>query len=319
MVEPESEEEAGVRYIACRACGTRIRADRESCLRCGEPLEAAPETVSLQTISSGRPLLVAIGTGVIIVAAAAAIWFNRPQIERNDAAAQPLASPRPAAAPGAKPAAATAPVIPVTATGSSQVASAESGLPPDTMVDASGILAASDDEPAARDRYAQAASQNPQDPAAQDGYGRALARAGDHAAAVEKFARASELMPNNWVYHFNQAYLLAQDQDWSKALLELRQAARLAPDQFGVQFDLAVALHKTDDEAAAIPQYQQAMRLAPNDPRTHLALALSFERTGRPADARAQYQAYLSAAPSASDADKIRTQMEALPVGNSVP
>lgn len=319
MVEPQSDEEGGdVRFIACRACGTRIRADRESCLRCGEPLEAAPETVSLQTISSGRPLVVAIATGVVVVAAGAAIWFNRPQIERNDPSTQPYASSaRPAAA--AQASAPTRPVLSVTAIGSSQVASAESGLPPDTIIDASGLTTASDDDPAARDRYEQAASRNPEDPAAQDRYGRALARGGDRAAAVEQFARASQLMPNNWVYHFNQAYLQAEDQDWSKALVELRQAARLAPDQFGVQFDLAVVLHKMDDEAAAIPQYQQAMRLAPNDPRTHLALALSFERAGRPGDARAQYQAYLSAAPSAPDASKIRTQMDALPGGNPTP
>jgi Flp pilus assembly protein TadD len=315
MFEPGSGEDDGsVRYIACRACGTRIRADRESCLRCGEPLEAAPETVSLQTISSGRPLAIAVGIALIIAIAAGAIWVYRPRIEQRDAPgqayvpsrpAQPAGAPRPApaAAPATAPAVSTAP-----------------DAPADSLIDATALGTFAGGDPAAvRDQYEQAAAQNPNDASALDRFGRVLAGLGERPAAIDKFARASMLEPNNWVYYFDQAYLFAVDDEWPKALAALRQAARLAPDQYAVQFDLAVALHKTGDESGAVPQYQQAMRLAPGDARAHVALGICLEKAGRVPEARDEYQRYLDAAPSAPDAGDVKTHLDYMPAAGSAP
>jgi Flp pilus assembly protein TadD len=311
--DDNSDDQTASGYIACRACGARIRANREQCLRCGEPLAPAPETVSLSTISSGRPLLITIGITAAVVAVLVFLWMNRPSPADSDA--QSFAAPHPATTANAAAPADRRGIQPNAAAS----AGAIQGAGADAFIDATGVAALPEgDPPTARARFEQAVAQNPADPEAFNNLGRALVWVGDRKAAVDKFARAVELGPSTWSYHFNQAYMLGELREWERALSEYRVAAQLAPDQYAVQFDLAMALHKSGDDASAIPQYQLALRLAPADPRVHAALATSLEREGRATEARKAFQRYLELAPSAPDAEAVKAHLQTLGSSGSV-
>jgi cytochrome c-type biogenesis protein CcmH/NrfG len=313
---PDSDndtEEASSRYIACKACGARIRADRDACLRCGEPLEPAPETVSLSTISSGRPLLVTVAIAAGLVALFVVFWINRPTTVEE--VGVPYNGPAGKIAPHAAPA--IAPLangtVPTTAADGSPAPTSGSGAGiGEAWVDATGVTQLSGDVQALEAQLEHTLQDDPNNAEAVNSLGQALLRTGDPSGATTRFERAVELMPDKWTYRFNLAYVLAQQGQWDRAVVEFRQAVRLAPANYGTQFDLAMALHKMGDDDSAISEYEQAIRLAPSETSPHVAMASSLEKVGRTADAQQEFQGYLDRDPSGVYASAVKAHLAAL-------
>src|SRR5437870_794301 len=89
-------------YVICAACGARIKADRERCLRCEEPLRAAAPRVeplrwSALTLAQKRTAVAA--AGALIVVTAVLVWAMRPA--PLDEVARPVPVPAAAGVPGA--------------------------------------------------------------------------------------------------------------------------------------------------------------------------------------------------------------------------
>src|SRR5438046_8614271 len=99
-------------YVICAECGARIKANREHCLRCGEPLRGleppAPPLPLHEAlgISEGATKLLGVVAALVVVGLAVLMWQLRPQ-PIVDEIAQPVGAAR--VAPPPPPAAAPAP------------------------------------------------------------------------------------------------------------------------------------------------------------------------------------------------------------------
>jgi tetratricopeptide (TPR) repeat protein len=300
--DEEDSELAKTGYIACKACGTRIRANREACLRCGTPLEAAAETISLSTISSGRPLLVTLGIAAVLVVLGGVFWIYRPSVQQE--AARP-AGPAPRAATASR----QPPQAVATKTAAVEAAPSMAGDLLDAQsatIDLSGDLATLQGE------LEQALKQNPRDADALNNLALVLDKLGDRSGAMDKLQRAVEVTQTKWAYHFNLGHVRAEEGQWDAASSEFRLAARLQPTDYATQFDLATSLHKAGNDLAAIAEYQGALQLAPDDPQAHLGLGSSFEKAGKLTEAQQEFQQYLTMKPTATDALAVRTHMDDL-------
>lgn len=297
--EPSDLETTG--FIACKACGARIRANREACLRCGEPLEAAPPLVTLSTISSGRPLIVALAIAAGLAGLFVVFWINRPTVVDQDAPAYTRAGAAPASAVRPAPA------------GHAPPAAVPSAPDPDDFLDlpqtADVDLA---DLPAARAEFETRVERSPNDAAALNNLGLVLMRQGDAIAATPKFEHAIQHSPNEATYHANLANAFSKQGQWNRVVGEYRQALELAPNDTVVQFNIAVALHKMGDDVSAIPEYELAMSLAPDEARFHAALAASLEKAGKVEQALHELQQYLDMAPSGPYAASVAARQQAL-------
>jgi Flp pilus assembly protein TadD len=299
-------------FVICASCGARIKANRERCLRCDEPLvAAAPAPAPLKlpewlTASSGRMLMAGAATSLVLLLVATLIWQSSaaPVIDEvaRPAPGAPLTAVRPSAAPrpGEAGAAATEPFVPVTALDSRRFGSA---------------AYTSGDFETAKAGYEQAVAKNPDDPEAINGMGQVLVRQGQIDEGIQRFSRAIELAPNKWTYHFNLAHAEGQLGHWDAAIAEYRTAAGLFPEDYATQYNLAMALHKKGDDEGAVPEFKRAIQLAPSEPSFHLSLAISLEKTGKIADARQEYAQYLEMNPSAPEAEKLKAHLQALAAG----
>jgi Flp pilus assembly protein TadD len=297
--EPSELESTG--FIACKACGARIRANREACLRCGEPLEAAPPLLTLSTISSGRPLIVALAIAAGLAALVVVFWINRPTSEDQPAQVYTRAGAAPAAS--ARPATSGQPPSP--ATPSAPAADDFLDLPETADVDLTDLSAS-------RAQLEARVEQSPSDPVALNNLGLVLMRQGDAIAATPRFEHAIQNSPNEAAYHANLANAFSKQGQWNRVVGEYRQALELAPNDMVVQFNIAVALHKMGDDVSAIPMYELAMRLAPGDARFHAALAASLEKVGNVENARQELQKYLDMAPTGAYAASVAARLKAL-------
>ena len=287
-------------FVTCASCGARISADRDRCLRCGEPLRsAAALKPQVPAWLSKRRALVIAGVGSLAVLAGIVA-------SRNTAPRVHDAAPR--AAPVGDASASRAAAATPSATGSRV-------QEPATSLDFRGrgdVAFNAGDFASARARYEQALARNPVDPEAINNLGLVLERGGQLNEAADHFARAAQLVPDKWAYHFNLAHALGQLQQWDRAIAEYRVAATMFPDDYATQYNLAMALHKRGEEQAAIPAFEKAIVLAPGEPTFHLSLGISLEKIGRIADAQREYQQYLQMAPSAADGEALKEHLKAL-------
>jgi len=304
--EPEGAEG----FITCGACGTRIRANREYCLRCGQPLAPAPKTLEWSSLTSGRPLFVLMAVVAVVAAVGVLIWVNRPSVE--EAVLPATAAHDSSVTPPAPP--------PVTASRapSSEASPAPTVAPLDDVdwLDvprAAGASAAIDDV-SFKARLERALTENPTDADALNELGQTMMRMGDVSNAAARFGRAVELAPDRGVYHFNFASALARLAQWDRAVHEFREAIRLSQDDYRLHFDLALALHKMGNDQAAVPEFQTASRMAPTDANVRLGLAISLEKIGRLPAAQTEFQQYLSLAGSDPKAAAVKAHLDALAV-----
>jgi tetratricopeptide (TPR) repeat protein len=298
--------------VVCAACGARIRADRERCLRCGEILidagRAASGVPSLN-LSKGQLLMIGTVASFVILALGVILWQTDAPVA--DEAARPLSSPAAAAAPRRDSS---------VTTNRAQVANdlAESATFVDVARSGGAAFAVGNFE-SARASYEQALAKKPDDPDALNSLGQVLVRLGKVDEAVVRFERAVALAPSKSTYHFNLAHAVGQLGLWDRAVEEYRAAVALFPEDYATQFNLAMALHKKGDDPAAIPEFEKAIQLAPAEPSFHLSLAVSLEKTGRVPDALEHYRQYLAMAPSAPDASRVKAHIDALAAARPAP
>src|SRR5688500_18499948 len=79
--------------VTCAACGARIRADRERCLRCNQVLVAAPEPSRIQKLTSAQQRLMAGSAVLVLLLVGFLAWWNRPESLHVDAPALRPAAP----------------------------------------------------------------------------------------------------------------------------------------------------------------------------------------------------------------------------------
>ena len=292
-------------FVTCAACGARIRADRDRCLRCFEVLVAAPEPKLIERLTREQLRLVAGGAAVAVLLIGVVAWRNRPTPLEATAPAQ---AGRPGAAwngnANSTPAAATM-APPATA----HVA------PPGAFLDTSRAATASfltGNLQQARAQFEAALEIKPDDPEALNSVGQILDRQGDIAGAIARFEKAISITPDRWAYHFNLGHAVGRQGDWKRAADEYREAVRLFPDDYATQFNYALALQRGADPASAIPEFEKAIRLAPAEASFHLALGNSLQAAGRLPEARKAFETYLQMEPSAPDAAKVKAHIETL-------
>jgi tetratricopeptide (TPR) repeat protein len=290
-------------YVTCAACGARIGADRERCLRCFEILVAAPEPQLIDRLTPEQKRLVAGAAVVAVLLVAVLAWRNRPvPIDHTASALQPRAAGSGAAAGLPAAAAAARP-------GTAYVAPAGAFLDTSRAGTAAFLTG---DLRGAKAQFEAALEQKPDDPEALNSIGQILDRQGDLEGAVARFEKAISIAPDRWAYHFNLAHAIGRQGDWARAAAEYREAARLFPDDYATQFNLALAVQRSGDAQAAIPEFEKAIRLAPAEASFHLALGNSLQAAGRLPEARTAFETYLGMEPSAPDAAKVKAHIEVL-------
>ena len=299
-------------YVICAECGARIKANREHCLRCGEPLRGleppAPPLPLHEAlgISEGATKLLGVIVALAVVGVGVLLWQLRPQ-PFVDEDAQPVGSardqrnaPPPPAAPAADDSIAATPtpsMEPATSLDSARTGSAKFS---------------SGDYEAAKNDFEKAVEKNPNDAEAQNSLGQALVRLGRVAEAVPHFERASTLVPDKWAYHFNLAHAVGELGQWDRAVTEYRTALRSFPSDYATQFNLAMALYKRGDLNAAVPEFQKAIALAPAEPSFHFSLGMTLEKLGRVNEAIAEYRRFVEMNPIGPDAAKVKAHIELL-------
>lgn len=294
-------------FVACAACGTRIKAGRGRCLRCGESLEAAqaPRRVERsRTWSERQRIVLGAVASAFAIGAAVVVWETRAPGPGDTGIHHPARQVTPpAAAPSAE---ASSPEAP---------AQAAERVESSTFIDSTRAATAAFTTGGfdlALASYEAALAKRPDDPEILNNMGQALVRLGRVDEALGRFERASALSPEKWAYRFNLAHTAAQLGQWDRAVAEYREAERLFPSDYATVFNLAMALHKKGDEPAAIAEFQKAIQLAPGETGFHVSLAISLEAAGKVNGAIAEFRTYLEMAPSAPDAAQVKAHVDAL-------
>ena len=296
-------EEVG--FVICSKCGAQIRADREWCLRCHEPLVAwkkqeIPLPSWIQALGGGTLIFGTVG----VVAAGVLLYLSLGSGSSGpDRPVARASTPATAAASGT-PAA---------------VAAARTQGPPRIQqvmfVDAprrANMETADADLAATRTRLEQAVQQDPKNAETMNSLGLALERLGFVASALARYSAAVELDRGNWLFHFNLAHAASLQQNWNRAAQEYSAAVELFPANFAAQYDMAIALHMASNEPEAVKAYQKAIELAPGDPASHLSLAISLEAAGRSDEAVSEFRRYLQMVPTAQDAPAVTSRIQSL-------
>ena len=302
-------------YVVCASCGARIKAGRQHCLRCFEPLPD-PDAPVLPLIweslglSQAKLMIGGIVASVLVVSLVGVIWSTWP--DQGDEVARPASGQAPTPKP---PRAAPAEPVELPAAANTPVSVTSYQPPPVAAIDSVRTGAAaftSGDFASARAAYERSLVLKPDDPETLNNLGQVLVRLNQPTDAIVRFERAIALAPTKAAYHFNLAHTVAQLGQLDRAVTEYREAVRLFPDDYATQFNLAMALQAKGDAQGAIPEFQRAITLAPGEPSFHISLGLSLEKVGRVPDAVREYRQYLEMAPGAPDAATLKAHIEVL-------
>ena len=300
----DDDAQSGDEFVICSNCGARIKATRERCLRCFEPLHVDHTKLPVwRTLNISDQIGILVGF-LALVAVVGLVWVLWTTAEQPaDTVATPLeqhnvlvAPPSPAGSPRPAP-------------GGAPSSGADSTPPPLAAADAVPV----DELNATRRSFEEKLKTNPNDPVALDGLGLTLQRLGNLPEALAAFRQASDVAPRNATARINLAGLEARLGQWDKAVVDYRIASTLSPNDFGVHYNFGLALQQTHDDAGAVAEFDIAIELAPREAAAHRARGASLERVGRGADAARAYQRYLELAPDASDGASIRDRLQRLP------
>lgn len=290
-----------VGFVVCSKCGAQIKADREWCLRCHEPLVAFQKQNILpswvQALGGGTLVFTLVGLAAVGVL----VYLSLDSESSQSDTPIRSASQQTAAAPA------------------SMHAAAQSQSPTQieqvTFVDAPRrlTLTVGDAELAnTRTRLEEALERDPKNAETLNNLGLALERLGFTDSSVARFSAAVAADPRSWIYHFNLAHALSLRQDWSHAAPEYAASLEIFPENYPAQYNMAVAYHLSANEPAAIKAYEKAIQMAPGDPAAHLSFGLTLEASDRPDDAVSEYRSYLQMVPSARDAAAVKARIQAL-------
>jgi tetratricopeptide (TPR) repeat protein len=301
-------------FVVCPACGTRIKAGREFCLRCFGPLPTPdnplkpPIWVSLGLSTAKQQLIVGIVAAAVVGLAAVIYLTEGPSVDET---VRPAAAPvKPRGSPGAAAAPAASVKAPPTESGGSAGIFVPAGAAPAapsalSEADAAGLEAK-------RASYEAQLARNSEDATLLNDLGIVLDQLGRPGDAIPRFERAIELSPQQANFHFNLARAAAAAGLWDQAAAEYREAARLRPQDYFSQLALALTLHRMGNDAAAIPEFERAIKLSPNDPNAHLSLGVSLETVGRVDEAVREFRTYLTIQPNGTDAERLRAHLQAI-------
>ena len=297
MVDDE-EVSAGDEYVVCTNCGARIKATRERCLRCFEPLHRDHSELPVwRTLRISDQVGLTVGS-IALIAIAGLVYVLWTTADRSivDSTAVPSEKPN-------------ALVAPPTPQGAATATPDAAAVPP---VSPPADTAPGDDLEATRRAFEEKLKLDPNDPVALSGLGIALEELGKLPEALAALKHAVEVAPGNATPRLNLARLEARMGQWDKAVADYRVVARQTPADPGVHYNLALALQQTRDDQAAIESFQAAIELAPREAVAHRGLAVSLEKVGRAADAAREYERYLELAPNAPDIAAIRDRLQRL-------
>ncbi len=240
-------------FVVCPACGTRIKAGRDHCLRCFELL---PDRDALRRLpiwesmgwSTRRQSAVLAGASLLVVMLLVVIV--RTGTTELDADAQPVVSVSKTAAPVASTRPAVVPAAPPADEGPAELVHAGSeGDEPflEMPGGTDGGDTAHHDQLLAHFRRAQtavesghwtraiseygaAASLSSDDAAAQYNFGLALHRRGDEREAISAFQRAIKLAPDQAMFHLPLAVAFENVGQIGDAAREYRTFVSASPD-----------------------------------------------------------------------------------------
>ena len=117
--------------------------------------------------------------------------------------------------------------------------------------------------PSAIAEFREAAHLNPKWTENELNLGRALFTVGEYAEAKQAFAMALQQTPNDWRAHMLMGSTLTRQEDLEGALREFRIAAQLAPTQAVARYKVGSILAQQGRVDEAIRAYQQTLRLDP--------------------------------------------------------
>lgn len=142
----------------------------------------------------------------------------------------------------------------------------------------------------------------PENARAHNNLGLALSVAGRPDEAMGEFERAIDLQPNHAFAHFNLGNLLTADGRWEEAASHYRAALEADPGYVSARVNLGQALQQLGRPDEAITQYEKAIAEDPgaNDARTNLA-ALLID-SGRPSEAISMLHTVIAVAPDIAEA-----------------
>jgi Flp pilus assembly protein TadD len=180
------------------------------------------------------------------------------------------------------------------------------GLPSDSQ---------SADPAAALSHHRAVLEQEPQNPAALFGVGRALLLLGRTREALGPLQQAVQLTPGDWATTFTYGRALLAAEDYSSAVNALRTARSLAPNEPASSANLAMALLRMGDRPGAAREFAAAIALDGSDASLRLGLAISLDAAGQDSDAASAYREYLRLMPEGPEADRINARLSYLSGG----
>ncbi len=293
-------------FVVCASCGTRIKAERRYCLRCGAELESIDAAIARGAMPNS--VVIAISAVLVIaVIGTAWVWWTT-DARTVDDIARPV---------GQKPVAGAtrAAAMPTQALwsiegsiGSQRDGSTYAGTSAESNMTVSELQSA-------RTGLEQALSTTPDDPTMLVRLGSVLERLGDKSGALARYVQSARLAPSDSSIRFRIAHIEGEQQQWSQAAADYRLALASPVDEAVTRYNLALALHKNGDDRAAIPEYERAIELAPEDAGLHMSLGISLEKVGRIDEAVSAYRAYLDLAPAGPDAPQVKVHIAAIEGG----
>lgn len=292
--------------VLCPSCGIKVRAGRDRCPRCRQPLLlASPAPAGPQPAAGLAPpsgaFLTVVAAAVLLIAGAAgfALWRAGEPTAAFPAAGSPISAP-PKASVSRPERRADLPAVQLGA--DRFVEPAQGG----------GLAYAGGDYNQALALYEDAVARRPQDAETWSNLGQVLVRLNRVEQSIEKFERAIELNPDRWTYHFNLARAHGLLGNWESAVEEYRAAERRYPDDYATAFNLGLALRKAGDDVGAVDAFKRAIELDSQEPTFHFSLAGAYEKLGRVADAVAEYRRTLELAGAAPEAPAIQERISRL-------
>ena len=281
-------------FVICSKCGARIRADREWCLSCHEPLVAwkKPDILPSWVHAFGGGTLI---FGIVAAATVGVLAYLAFEPKADVVQKQATAS------------------LPNTIAVATTL---EAGpIEPVRFVDTAGrgnIDFSDGDIATTRTRLEETVVHDPKNADALNSLGLVLERLGLFEASVARYSAAIAVDNRNWIYHFNLGHASSVQQRWQRAASEYAAVVDVVPGNYAAQYDLAVALHYSSNDPAAIDAFEKAIALAPDEPTPHLSLAISLDAAGRSTDALSEYRRYLQMAPVASNAAAVKARITSL-------
>lgn len=301
-------------FVVCPSCGTRIKAGREFCLRCFEPLPTPDRPVRPPIwvsfgLSETKVQAIVIAVGALVVGLGVVIYLTEPPAVDETARPAVSATPRPAPAATAASSSDSTTAAPAA---SATVSGAASFEPTITQNQAPADRAALD---AKRVALEAELGKRPNDAPLLNDLGLVLDQLGRSADAISFLERAVALDASQLRFHMNLAHAAMGAGLWDRAIGELREATRLKPDDHLAQYMVGLTFHKKGDDQSAIPEFQRTLAIAPNDASAHLSLAVSLEAVGRVDEAIPEYRRFLQLQPNSVDAPRLREHLQAIGAG----